>query len=180
MLMAAVSLITGEPGVLARVPPLAVIVTLAVLVLAGSALAVPRVRQWLWLKIGPTLTQVWPRLVWILGQPKRLTLGLAGNILQTAGYVAAFWASLQAFGQGSVPLINVTLVYLLGNAAGSAVPVPGGLGAVEIALTTGLAGAGLPTALAASIAVLFRALTYWARVPLGWISWRYLQRHEIL
>ncbi|MDR1426744.1 MAG: flippase-like domain-containing protein [Bifidobacteriaceae bacterium] len=180
LLMAGVSLITGNSGVLGRVPGTAVMAVLAVLAALGALLTVPPVRQWLWLKIGPTLTQVWPRLVWILGQPRRLLLGLAGNVLQTVGYVAAFWASLEAFGQGAIPLINVTLIYLVGNAAGSAVPVPGGLGAVEIALTTGLIGAGIPTAVAAPIAVLFRALTYWARVPLGWISWRYLQKREIL
>jgi uncharacterized protein (TIRG00374 family) len=152
----------------------------AVLALLGALLTVPAIRQWVWLKVGPTLAQVWPQLVWIIGQPRRLILGLTGNFIQTAGYVAAFWASLEAFGKGGIPLINVALVFLVGNAAGSAVPVPGGLGAVEIALTTGLAGAGLPTAVAAPVAVLFRALTYWARVPLGWIAWRYLQRHDVL
>jgi uncharacterized membrane protein YbhN (UPF0104 family) len=179
-MMVGVALVTGERGVLTRIPSGAAMVVLAVLALGAIALSIPRVRQWTWLKIGPTLAQVWPRLVWVMGQPKRLALGLAGCVLQTAGYIAAFWASLQAFGVTSIPLINIALIYLVGNTAGSAVPVPGGLGAVEIALTTGLAGAGLPTALAASIAVLFRALTYWARVPLGWISWRYLQRHEVL
>jgi uncharacterized membrane protein YbhN (UPF0104 family) len=180
LLLVAVALITGKTGVLESIPTLAVMVVLAVLAAIGAVLTVPRVRQWLWLRIGPTLTQVWPRLVWILGQPARLGEALVGNALQTAGYVAAFWASLQAFGAGHITLINVTLVYLLGNAAGSAAPVPGGLGAVEIALTTGLAGVGLSTATAASIAILFRALTYWARVPLGWMAWRYLQRKEIL
>ncbi|MDR1152226.1 MAG: flippase-like domain-containing protein [Bifidobacteriaceae bacterium] len=180
LLLVAVALITGKTGVLDQIPGVAVMVVLALVAVAGAALTVPRVRQWLWLKVGPTLAQVWPRLVWILGQPARLSVALAGNVLQTVGYVAAFWASLQAFGAGYITLINVTLVYLLGNAAGSAAPVPGGLGAVEIALTTGLAGVGLPTATAASIALLFRALTYWARVPLGWMAWRYLQRKDIL
>jgi uncharacterized protein (TIRG00374 family) len=76
--------------------------------------------------------------------------------------------------------MNIALIYFLGNAAGSAVPTPGGLGTVEFAMTTGLASAGLGAALAASIAVLFRAMTYWARVPLGWIAWRILQSRDIL
>jgi uncharacterized membrane protein YbhN (UPF0104 family)/tRNA A-37 threonylcarbamoyl transferase component Bud32 len=180
LLLAGVSLITGEPGVLARVPGEAVMVILVILAVIGGLLTVPPIRQWLWLKIGPTLAQVWPRLTWILSQPKKLTIALVGNVIQTAGYIAAFWASLEAFGQGAVPLINIALVFLIGNMAGSAVPVPGGLGAVEIALTTGLAGIGLPTAVAASVAILFRALTYWARVPLGWMAWRYLQKHDVL
>jgi uncharacterized membrane protein YbhN (UPF0104 family) len=180
LLLVLISIVTGDSGVLSQLPSAAVLIVLAVLVVVGVLLAVPPIRTWIWAKIGPTLTQVWPRLVWVLGQPRRLLLGAAGLLLQTVGYVAAFWASLEAFGIGSVSMTNIALIYMVGNTAGSAVPVPGGIGTVELALTTGLAGAGLGAAVAASIAVLFRALTYWARVPLGWIAWRYLQRHEIL
>ncbi|MDR0591832.1 MAG: lysylphosphatidylglycerol synthase domain-containing protein, partial [Bifidobacteriaceae bacterium] len=72
------------------------------------------------------------------------------------------------------------LVFLIGNTAGSAAPTPGGLGGVEIALTAGLRAVGVATATAASAAVLFRAITYWARVPIGWIAFRHLVKHEDL
>jgi uncharacterized membrane protein YbhN (UPF0104 family)/tRNA A-37 threonylcarbamoyl transferase component Bud32 len=180
LLLVAISLITGDPGVLSQIPSAGVLIVLGALAAVGVLLTVPPVRAWVWGKLGPTLTQVWPRLVWVLGKPRRLLVGLGGNFVQTIGYVLAFWASLEAFGVHSISLTNAALIYLLGNAAGSAVPTPGGLGTVEFAITTGLASAGLSAALAASIAVLFRALTYWARVPLGWIAWRYLQHHQVL
>jgi uncharacterized protein (TIRG00374 family) len=64
----------------------------------------------------------------------------------------------------------------VGNAVGAAVPTPGGLGAVELALTTGLTGAGLPYALALSVVLVYRLLTYWLRIPLGYVAMKYLER----
>jgi uncharacterized protein (TIRG00374 family) len=60
------------------------------------------------------------------------------------------------------------------------VPTPGGVGAVELALSAGLAAAGLPTAAAASAVLIFRLLTFWLPVPLGWFALSYLQRHDAL
>jgi glycosyltransferase 2 family protein len=56
------------------------------------------------------------------------------------------------------------------------VPTPGGIGAIELALTTGLTAGGLNPGVAASVAVLFRVLTYWLRIPVGWVAMRLLQR----
>jgi len=180
LLLVVVSAVTGDSRVFHQFSSTGVLIGAGVVVVLCLVLAVPKVRGKVWRRFGPTFAQAWPRLVWVLGQPKKLALGLGGNLLQAVGYVAAFWASLQAFGVSSLSPMQIALIYFLGNAAGSAVPTPGGLGAVEFAMTTGLAGAGLGTALAASIAVLFRALTYWARVPLGWLAWRWLQSRDLL
>ena len=123
------------------------------------------------------MQQVWPRLIWVIGQPGRLLLGIGGNLLMTAGYLAAFAATLAAFGQ-SLPPTTLAVVYLTGTAIGSAVPTPGGIGAVEGALFTGLRTAGVATATATSVAVLFRVLTFWIRVPMGWVALRYLQKRN--
>jgi len=57
------------------------------------------------------------------------------------------------------------------------VPTPGGVGTVEAALAAGLGTvAGLNPGVAFSVAVLFRVLTYWLRIPLGWAAMRGLQR----
>ncbi|CPU66140.1 putative integral membrane protein [Mycobacteroides abscessus] len=68
------------------------------------------------------------------------------------------------------------MIYLVGNAAGAAVPTPGGLGTIELALTAGLTAAGVPVALATSATLLFRVATYWARIPIGWFAMRFLQK----
>lgn len=144
--------------------------------LVGASLLVPPVRQWVLAKSLPTLQRTWPRLIEVLGQPWRLALAVGGNLAMTLGYILAFDACLQALNQDA-SLIQVALVYLAGNTAGALVPTPGGMGAVEFALATTLAGVtGMNIGVATSIAVLFRALTYWLRIPFGWAAMRYLQR----
>lgn len=180
LLLIAVALLSGSTGAWQQLPSLAIVVTLAVVtVVAGIVLLVPAVRAWLVKSVLPTWRQVWPRVVWVFGQPRRLLLGVAGNLLMTIGFIVAFGAALQALGQ-SLPLTTLMIVFLTGNTVGSAIPTPGGIGTVELALSTTLRTAGIATAAAASSAVLFRLLTFWIRVPLGWIALRYLQRKEAL
>lgn len=97
----------------------------------------------------------------------------------TVGYVAAFGLTLAAFGY-TLPLAVLAITYLASNAAGSMVPTPAGIGAVELALTSGLTVAGIPPSVALSVTLIFRVLTLWARLPLGWLSLRYLQKHNAL
>ncbi len=147
-----------------------------VVVAIASALLVPQVRAWAGKRVMPTLRQTWPRLVEVVGQPGRLMLGLSGSLVTTLGYVLAFDASLRGLGQ-HVSLVQVAIVYLAGTTLGSLVPTPGGVGTVEAALAAGLGTvAGVNPGVAFSVAVLFRVLTYWLRIPLGWVAMRYLQR----
>ena len=136
----------------------------------------PKVRQWVLAKTMPTLRQTWPRLIEVLGQPWRLALAVGGNLLMTLGFIFAFDASLAAFGQ-EASLIQVALVYLAGNTAGALVPTPGGMGTIELALAGALTSiTGINAGIATSIAVLFRVVTYWLRIPIGWVAMRYLQK----
>ncbi|MDR0366272.1 MAG: flippase-like domain-containing protein, partial [Bifidobacteriaceae bacterium] len=176
LLVIGITIATGQTGALSYLPTTAIVVVLCVIAGSGLLLLIPPLRNWIWSKAGPTLRQVWPRVVWVLGRPKRLVFALVGTSLWFGGFVAAFWAALVSFGLDELPLSSLALVYLLGNTAGSAAPTPGGLGGVEIALTAGLRAVGVATATAASAAVLFRAITYWARVPLGWVAFRHLQK----
>jgi uncharacterized membrane protein YbhN (UPF0104 family) len=51
---------------------------------------------------------------------------------------------------------------------------------VEAALTAGLTAAGLPGVVAVSSVLLFRLLTFWLPVPVGWVALSYLERKQIL
>ncbi|MFD4990991.1 flippase-like domain-containing protein [Cellulosimicrobium cellulans] len=175
LILVVLSIFTGEGG-LVQLPSTTVLLAIGGVALAVLAtLLVPAVRTWALAKIRPTIQQVWPRLSEMLGQPGRLAIGFAGNIIMTLGYVLAFDAALAAFGQ-ELDLVDVAVIYLVGNAAGAAVPTPGGLGTIELALTAGLTAAGVPVALATSATLLFRVATYWARIPIGWVAMRYLQK----
>ena len=55
--------------------------------------------------------------------------------------------------------------------------IPGGVGTIEATLIALLSSiGGVNPGIAASVTVLFRVLTYWLRIPIGWASMRFLQR----
>jgi uncharacterized membrane protein YbhN (UPF0104 family) len=148
-------------------------------VLISVALAVPATRRWLLARLLPPLHQALPRLLSLLTSPVKLAEGLVGSLLLNASYIAALWFSVHAF-DGGIALAQVAVVYLAGSAIGSAAPTPGGLGAVEVALATGLAAAGMASAAAISAVLLFRLATFWLPVPAGWLAMRWLQRRDAL
>jgi uncharacterized protein (TIRG00374 family) len=144
--------------------------------LVAAAMLVPPVRQWVARKTLPMLRQTWPRLIEVVGQPRRLLLAFSGNVLMTMGYVLAFQASLLAFDQ-HLSIMQIALIYLAGNSIGAVVPVPGGVGTIEATLIALLSSIGsVNPGIAASVTILFRVLTYWLRIPIGWASMRFLQR----
>lgn len=150
---------------------------LAVVVLV--AMAIPPSRRLLRSRLAPALGQIIPRLLDIAQRPAKLAQGIGGALLVTAAYIFCLDASVLALG-GSAALASVAVVYLTGSAIGSAVPTPGGIGAVEAALSAGLTAAGLPGAKAVSAVLLFRLATFWLPVPIGWVSLTYLQRKDAL
>ena len=151
----------------------------ALAVVALIVVAIPAGRRLLRSRLAPTLSQVIPRLLDIAQQPAKLAEGIGGALLLTGAYILCLEASVRALG-GSVPIVSIAFVYLTGSALGSAVPTPGGLGAVEAALSAGLTAAGLPGITAVSAVLLFRTLTFWLPVPFGWAALTYLQRREAL
>ncbi|MDR0945185.1 MAG: flippase-like domain-containing protein [Bifidobacteriaceae bacterium] len=181
LLLIVLSLVAGDTGVLRQLPSKAVLIVLiVVVVIAVAIVAPPPVRRWVWTRIGPTLKQVWPRVLWILTQPKKLVLGLGGQLIQSVGYVLAFWCSLEAFGVHKLSPINIALCYFIATTVGAMVPIPGNIGSAEAALTGGLKLLGIPAVVGLPTSTLFRALTYWARVPFGWFAFRYLQRRDVV
>ena len=146
---------------------------------AGGALALPSGRRLVRARLTPTFGQVLPRLVEIAQRPAKLAEGIGGALLLSAAYISCLAASVAAFGS-SVPIAKIGFVYLTGSALGSIIPTPGGLGAVEAALTAGLTAAGVPGGVAVSAVLLFRLLTFWLPVPLGWVSLNYLERRHDL
>ncbi|MFB4310378.1 lysylphosphatidylglycerol synthase domain-containing protein [Actinomadura sp. GTD37] len=157
-------------------------IVIAVLVLglvAGLALTVPRVRRVVTARLKSMFSGVVPRLVDVLQSPKKLSTGMGGTLLLTLAFVLCLDASIRAFG-GSLPWTTVVLVFLTANAVGSAAPTPGGLGAVEGALTLALTISGLSAETATSAVLLYRLFTLWLPVLPGWGAFAFLQRKEAL
>lgn len=140
-------------------------------------MAIPRGREWLLARVVPTVREVLPRLAYMATRPWKLAQGIGGTLALNAGYITALCAAVAAFG-GGIALVTVAVVYLAGGAIGSAAPTPGGLGAVEAAIATGLAAAGMPGASAVSAVLLFRLATFWLPVPIGWLAYAWMQRRN--
>jgi glycosyltransferase 2 family protein len=176
------AVIAGSSGAAkALTPPNWAYIALAILVgLTLAVLALPAGRRQLFSRVGSVASQVIPRLVDVAQRPAKLAQGVGGSVLISVAYILCLAASVRAVGYAHVPLASIAVVYLAGNAAGSFIPTPGGIGAVETALSLALAGAGLSAAAAITAVLLFRTVTFWLPVLAGWVSLHYLQRGDVL
>ncbi|WP_422070640.1 lysylphosphatidylglycerol synthase domain-containing protein [Streptomyces hoynatensis] len=149
------------------------LLTAAVAVLIVTA--VPRLRKTVGERIRTLFAGVVPRMLDVVQQPRQLLSGIGGVLLMTLAFVMCLDASLRAFGwELSYPTIAV--VFLAGNALGSAAPTPGGIGAVELTLSAGLAAFGVPDHAALGAVLLYRLMTLWLPVLPGWLAFTHLTR----
>ncbi|MEV7322902.1 lysylphosphatidylglycerol synthase domain-containing protein [Streptomyces sp. NPDC093970] len=156
------------------------LLTVAVLVLVVTS--VPFLRKFVSTRVRSLFAGVVPRMLDVLQRPQKLVTGIGGMLLLTACFVMCLDASIRAFGdQGtSLSIASVAVVFLAGNALGSAAPTPGGVGAVEATLTVGLIAVGLPKEVAAPAVLLYRLLTLWLPVLPGWLAFNHLSRKGAL
>ena len=145
----------------------------------GAFLFVPRLRRWLGTEVCPRLKEVGGDLVKLAREPKRLAVIVLGCAATTLGAALALWASIEAFG-GDTTFVTVTVVTMVGGTLASAAPTPGGVGAVEAALIGGLAAFGVPAAVSVPSVLLYRVLTCWLPVFVGWPIMRWLTKNEMV
>jgi glycosyltransferase 2 family protein len=147
--------------------------------LIGAFLFVPKLRGWLATAVRPRLTEVIGDLAELAREPKRLALIVLGCAATTLGVALALWASIEAFGGGTT-FVTVTVVTMIGGTLASAAPTPGGVGAVEAALIGGLGAFGVPAAIAVPSVLLYRVLTCWLPVFVGWLVMRWLTKRGMI
>ncbi len=75
-----------------------------------------------------------------------------------------------------LPFGALVVGFLVGSAAGSAIPMPAGVGSVETALVAVLASSGVPTAHAVEVVLVYRLLTFWLPAAFGLLAARHLRR----
>ncbi|MFC4358668.1 lysylphosphatidylglycerol synthase transmembrane domain-containing protein [Halobium salinum] len=108
----------------------------------------------------------------VVGEARnRRAVGVAGGValLGWCCYAAPLYAAALALDAS----VSLPLALLLVPLAGLAtwVPLPGGLGGVEVALTSGLVAiGGLPVDLAAAVALLYRLCSYWFVVAVDGVA----------
>ena len=166
-----------------------------------TSLVTPLRSMWLWLAVGAVAGFVglfWMRArrrghsrgwrqFWIpIGQlarrPRRLGLLLGASGATTLILGFAFVASTEMIpGPRPVASLGALLIaFMIGAAAGSAVPVPAGLGSTEAALVAILVDLHVPAGHAVQDVLVFRVLTFWLPAVVGVLATRRLTRHNAL
>ena len=152
---------------------------------------------WLWAMVGAlavALGAIWFTrhrdhiAEWVVGlvrpaarlvrRPRSLIALLAASGSTTLILAFAF-AACTAMVPGPRPSESMgalIVAFMIGSAAGNAVPVPAGLGATEAALTGVLVAAAVPAAHAIEIVLLFRFITFWAPAGVGILTAGALRR----
>ncbi|WP_329381949.1 lysylphosphatidylglycerol synthase domain-containing protein [Streptomyces sp. NBC_01716] len=183
LLLLAFGYLTGTEKTTSLTPSRTVIaglLTVAVLVLVVTA--IPFLRKFVVTRLRSLFAGVVPRMLDVLQRPMKLVTGIGGMLLLTGLFVMCLDASIRAFDDGNQQLsyASLAVVFLAGNALGSAAPTPGGVGAVEGALTIGLIATGVPKEVAAPAVLLYRMMTLWLPVLPGWICFNHLTRKGAL
>jgi uncharacterized membrane protein YbhN (UPF0104 family) len=146
----------------------------AIPVLAGLVLVGRRVRP----KGAPdsrlsrTLDRIGALRLTLGGWTAALALALANWMLDLACLIAC----LAAVG-AAIPWEGIAIAYGLTQIAAALPITPGGLGVVEGGLTALLVAYGVPMPSAVAAVVIYRALTFWILVPVGWVLWWGLDDH---
>ncbi|MFG3135336.1 lysylphosphatidylglycerol synthase domain-containing protein [Streptomyces sp. NPDC048211] len=181
LLLAAFGYLTGTEKTPSSLTPsrtvIAGLLTVAVLVLVVTA--IPFLRKFVVTRVRSLFAGVVPRMLDVVQRPQKLLTGIGGMLLLTGLFVMCLDASVRAFSGPDTPHLSyasIAVVFLAGNALGSAAPTPGGMGAVEGALTLGLIAVGLPKEVAAPAVLLFRLMTLWLPVLPGWLCFNHLTR----
>jgi putative heme transporter len=88
--------------------------------------------------------------------------------------------SIKAAG-ANVPWWGIVLAWAAGAGGASLNLTPGGLGVVEVALTGALVAVGVPGTQALTAVLVYRAITFWLAIVIGWpIYWRLSREHPLV
>jgi uncharacterized membrane protein YbhN (UPF0104 family)/tRNA A-37 threonylcarbamoyl transferase component Bud32 len=142
----------------------------ALLVSGVAVLAMPKVRN----KVLPEIRGALGGL-WSVARVRRKRVELfGGNVLSELTYALALGATCLAYG-AHLNLAELVFVNTAASVLSSLIPVPGGIGAAEAALSAGLIAVGVDESTAFAIAITQRLCTFylppiWGYVSLQWLS----------
>jgi glycosyltransferase 2 family protein len=162
---------------------LVVAVMLAAALLILLIATIPPLRRFALARLRPLAAGVLPRLIEVAQRPAKLLTALGGAALLSLTYITALWASVKAVsppGTEHISFAMAGVVFLSGQAVGSAFPTPGGIGTVEASLSVGLGWVIGGADIVASAVMVFRLLTFWLPVLPGWLAYRRLQQRGTL
>ena len=156
---------------------LAVVVVVAVV--AGLALAVPRLRRLAAAKLRPKVRDIWGNLKEVANSPRKLVLLVGGSFAQELVVAMALSVSLRAF-DDHLRLPTLIVVIFLAGVIGGISPSPGGMGVVEAGMILGLTAAGVTEADATAAVFIQRLFTSYLPPIWGWATLVWMRKREYL
>ena len=156
---------------------LAVVVVVAVV--AGLALAVPRLRRLAAAKLRPKVRDIWGNLKEVASSPRKLVLLVGGSFAQELLVAMALSVSLRAF-DDHLRLPTLIVVIFLAGIIGGISPSPGGMGVVEAGMILGLTAAGVAEADATAAVFIQRLFTSYLPPIWGWATLVWMRKREYL
>ncbi len=123
--------------------------------------------------------KLWGELRVLAKRPTKMIMLFAGAELGKIMGIVMLWQSLNAFHVTGISFAELGAMYVIATTVAGAVPVPGGVGPLEAALTAGLVGLGVDPATAAAIVVFFRLISYWLPILPCWLAYRYVEQHDL-
>ena len=153
-----------------------------VAVIAGLALAVPRLRRLAAegaRKIRPRVRQIWGNLRQVAVSPRKLVLLASGSFGRQLLVAMALSVSLRAFGDHLWLPVLIVIITLAGIVGGVS-PSPGGLGVVEAGMILGLTAAGVSESDATAAVFIQRLFTSYLPPIWGWAVLVWMRKKEYL
>jgi uncharacterized membrane protein YbhN (UPF0104 family) len=150
-------------------------IAIALVVSALIALALPAVRA----RVVPGVRSVFSSL-WSVARVrgKRIEL-FGGNVASELSYAVALGAACMAYGV-HLNLAQLVFVNTSASVLSGLIPVPGGIGAAEAALSAGFIALGVDESTAFAIALTKRLTTFYLPPIWGYFSLRWLTRKGYL
>lgn len=115
----------------------------------------------------------------ILRSPSAVARLFLYNVLAQVLFSIAIWIVLEAFGQ-QVAITDVIIINVAVALFAGLMPVPGGVGVTEGALTAGFVAVGVPQATALAAALCYRLITFYLPPLWGYVALRSLRRDGYL
>jgi len=156
---------------------LAAVVVVALV--AGLALAVPRLRRLAAEKVLPKVRDIWGNLKQVASSPRKLVLLVGGSFAQELLVAMALSVSLRAF-DDHLRLPTLIVVITLAGIIGGISPSPGGMGVVEAGMILGLTAAGVSEADATAAVFIQRLFTSYLPPIWGWMTLVWMRKREYL
>ena len=154
-------------------------VVVAVALVAGLVLAVPRLRRLAADKLRPKARDIWANLTGVARSPHKLALLVGGSFGSELLVAMALSVSLRAFGDHlrlPVLIVVITLAGIIGGIS----PSPGGMGVVEAGLILGLTAAGVAESDATAAVFIQRLFTSYLPPIWGWTTLVWMRKREYL